>query len=45
MKRLFFDAALTQKNKLPSNHPGRNIMVSDLYEEYVKIGGDMQKFI
>ncbi|CAD8088185.1 unnamed protein product [Paramecium primaurelia] len=45
MKRLFFDSALTQKNKLPSNHPGRNIMVSDLYEEYVKIGGDMQKFI
>ncbi|CAK95095.1 unnamed protein product (macronuclear) [Paramecium tetraurelia] len=45
MKRLFFDAALTQKNKLPSNHPGRNIMVSDLYEDYVKMGGDMQKFI
>ncbi|CAD8100114.1 unnamed protein product [Paramecium primaurelia] len=45
IKRLFFDAALTQKNKLPSNHPGRNIMVSDLYEEYVKKGGDMQKFI
>ncbi|CAD8108996.1 unnamed protein product [Paramecium sonneborni] len=45
IKRLFFDAALTQKNKLPSNHPGRNIMVSDLYEEFVKIGGDMHKFI
>ncbi|CAK84418.1 unnamed protein product (macronuclear) [Paramecium tetraurelia] len=45
MKRLFFDAALTLKNKLPSNHPGRNIMVSDLYEDYVKVGGDMQKFI
>ncbi|CAD8101615.1 unnamed protein product [Paramecium sonneborni] len=45
MKRLFFDAALTQKNKLPQSHPGRNIMVSDLYEEYVKIGGDMHKFI
>lgn len=41
MKRMFFDAALTQKNKLPSNHPGRNIMVSDLYEAYVKIGGDI----
>lgn len=34
MKRLFFDAALTQKNKLPTNHPGRTLMVSDLYEDY-----------
>lgn len=38
--------ALTKKNTLPLNHPNRNIMVTDLFDDFVKGGaGDMNAFI
>ncbi|KAM3143322.1 hypothetical protein pb186bvf_004654 [Paramecium bursaria] len=46
IKRIFYDTALTKKNQLPMNHPGRKYMVSDLFEEYQQSGsGDVYQFL